>query len=79
MSSKFEFKLNRTGVKELLQSEAMQSILSAKASGIRNRCGDGYSHDVQVGKNRAIAMVKAETPQAKKENLENNTLLKAVR
>ena len=77
--SKIKFKLNRKGVAELLKSAAMQEVLNEYATGIRNRCGDGYTQDIYVGKNRANAMVSAETYQAKRDNLENNTILKAVR
>lgn len=77
--SKFEFKLNKAGVKELLKSPEMQGILNEKASSIRSRCGDGYSNDVRAGKNRAVAMVKADTPDARNDNAENNTILKAVK
>ena len=77
--SKIKFKLNRKGVAELLKSAGMQEVLNEYATGIRNRCGDGYTQDIYVGKNRANAMVSAETYQAKKDNLENNTILKAVR
>ena len=74
-----KFKLNSGGVRELLKSQEMQSVLIEKATGIKNRCGEGYTQDVYVGKNRANAMVKAETYQAKRDNLKNNTILKAVR
>lgn len=74
-----KFKLNSDGVRELLKSQEMQSVLIKKATGIKNRCGEGYTQDVYVGKNRANAMVKAETYQAKRDNLKNNTILKAVR
>lgn len=77
--SKTKFKLNRSGVRALLQSEEMQSVLSARASAIRNRCGNGYNQDVMVGKNRANAMVWAESPEARRENSKENTILKAVR
>lgn len=77
--SKVDFKLNRSGVRELLKSQEMQAMLNEKASGIRNRCGVGYSNDVRAGKNRAIAMVKADTPEARNDNSENNTILKAVK
>lgn len=73
------FKLNRAGVRELMKSEAMQSVLKEKAAGIKSRCGDGYDQDLMVGKNRANAMVWAESQKAKSENSENNTILKAVR
>lgn len=77
--SKKTFKLNRKGVAELMKSAEMQEVLKEYATGIKNRCGDGYTQDIHVGKNRANAMVSAETYQAKRDNLENNTILKAVR
>ena len=77
--SKVKFKRNRKGVAELMKSEEMQGILTEYASGIKNRCGDGYTQDIYVGKNRANAMVHAETYQAKRDNKKNNTILKAVR
>lgn len=77
--AKMKFKLNSDGVRELLKSQEMQSVLNEKATGIKNRCGEGYTQDVYVGKNRANAMVKAGTYQAKRDNLKNNTILKAVR
>ncbi|MGV3011529.1 hypothetical protein [Streptococcus thoraltensis] len=73
-----KFKLNSNGVKNLLKSSEMQSVLKEKASTIRNRCGDGYKQDVYVGRNRANAMVSASSYKAKKDNLKNNTILKAV-
>ena len=76
--SNFVFKLNRKGVAELMKSQAMQSVLKEHATTIKNRAGDGYEQDVYVGKNRANAMVKAETFKARKDNSKNNTLLKAV-
>lgn len=76
--AKTGFKLNRLGVAALLKSEGMQAKLTEHATEIKNRCGDGYEQDIYVGKNRANAMVRASTYQAKADNLENNTLLKAV-
>jgi len=77
--SKMQFKLNSSGVSSLLKSAEMQSVLTKKATDIKNRCGDGYEQDIYIGKNRANAMVRAATAKAKKENMDNNTLLKAVR
>lgn len=74
-----KFKLNRSGVASLMKSEAMQGVLEEKATAIRNRAGEGYKQDTFVGKTRANAMVYADTYQAKKDNMKNNTLLKAVR
>ena len=77
--SKMKFKLNSSGVRQLLQSAQMQTVLEQQASAIRNRAGVGYKQDTYVGKNRANAMVWADTYQAKRDNMKNNTLLKAVR
>lgn len=77
--SKNKFKLNRAGVRELMKSSEMQTVIREKASGIKSRCGNGYSQDVYIGKNRANAMVWAETSEALSDNAENNTILKAVR
>ncbi|MHC5375756.1 hypothetical protein ACYSNU_18520 [Enterococcus sp. LJL120] len=74
-----KFKINYSGVGQLLKSAEMQNVLEEKATAIRNRAGEGYKQDTFVGKTRANAMVFADTYQAKKENMKNNTLLKAVR
>jgi len=77
--SKDKFELNSAGVRDLLKSSEMQALLTEKASAIKNRCGDGYEQDIYVGKNRANAMVWAETYKARKENSKNNTILKAIK
>lgn len=79
MSKKFKFTLNSAGVRQLLQGEAMQALLAERASEIRARAGEGYAQDVYVGKNRANAMVWPESKKAKRDNLKNNTALKAVK
>lgn len=77
--AKNKFKLNYSGVGQLLKSAEMQSVLSEHANGIKNRAGEGYKQDTYVGPNRVNAMVYADTYQARKDNMKNNTLLKAVR
>ena len=77
--SKFKFELNRAGVRALMQSEEMQSVLKDKANNALNSLGEGYKSDTYIGKNRANAMVYADSFQAKRDNLKNNTILKAVR
>ncbi|WP_427814290.1 hypothetical protein ACQKTA_04175 [Enterococcus sp. 22-H-5-01] len=77
--AKNKFKMNYAGVGQLLKSAEMQNILEEKATSIRNRAGEGYKQDIYVGKNRANAMIYADSYQAKRDNLKNNTLLKAVR
>ncbi len=77
--SKLRFALNRQGVRELMRSEEMKAILSDEAKRVRETCGDGFEQDLYVGRNRANAMVKAVSRSAKKRNLNENTLLKAVK
>lgn len=77
--AKSGFKLNYAGIGQLLKSTEMQKVLEEKAAAIKNRCGDGYEQDIYVGKTRANAMVYAETFEAKRDNMKNNTILKAVR
>jgi len=77
--SKVKFVLNSAGVRQLMQSEEMQSILKDKADAALNSLGEGYKSDIYIGKNRANAMVWADSIKAKRENLKHNTILKAVR
>ncbi len=62
-----------------MRSPEMQAILKEHADAIKSRVGDGYKQDVYVGKNRANAMVSADSFEARRDNMKNNTLLKAVR
>ena len=77
--SKVKIKLNSRGVREVLKSEELKTVCEDKASEILNRCGNGYTMNSMIGKNRVNAMVYADTIEAKRDNLKNNTLLKAVR
>ena len=73
------FQLNKSGVRELLQSEEIGEVLAEQARTIRDRCGSGYEMDTYVVKNRRNAMVWAKSARAKRDNKKNNTILKAVR
>lgn len=73
--SKFKFELNRKGVAELLHSKEMQGVLMEYAKQVGDNAGEGYI--VKQMSTRAIA-VEAYSDDAKQDNLQNNTLLKAV-
>lgn len=77
--SNTKFKLNRSGVRALLKSEAMAHVCQKYASSALQRCGDGYEMERRNYPNRTGYVVRADTYQAKKDNLDNNTLEKAVR
>lgn len=76
--SKVRFELNRNGVRELMQSNEMQQILRSKAEQVKSAAGEDYEVTSYVGKNRANASVKVTSNAAYKDNLEHNTLLKAL-
>lgn len=77
--AKVKVVLNKDGVRELLQSDEMMNVCEEYANQALSRLGDGYTVSSVKGKQRAIASVYAESFKAKKENLENNTILKALR
>lgn len=77
--SKMRFKLNRSGVRSLMQSPEMQAVLKEKASAAQSRLGPGYESDIYIGQTRANAMVWADSFAAKVDNMKNNSILKAVR
>lgn len=79
MAKNVEVTLNPAGVRDLLRSKEIQSIVKKHADAIQRRAGDGYETSTFVGKNRCNASVKAKTSKARRDNLKNNTLLKAVR
>ena len=75
--SKVRFELNRAGVRELLKSQEAMNVCKTYATAIQSRAGDGYEVDTYIGRTRANASVYAATYKARKDNYENNTLLKA--
>lgn len=76
--SKARIKLNRAGVRDLLRSEEMMDVCATVANTVAQKAGAGYEVNTHVGKNRVNAEVKAETFAARRDNLKNNTLLKAL-
>lgn len=60
----------------MLRSEEMQALLGEKASEIAGRCGSGYESDTHMTPGRVIASVYAESKEAVKDNLDNNTILR---
>lgn len=75
---KFRFELNSEGVRQLLKSGEMLDICKSYADSAAQKLGDGYSVSTYTGANRVNASVRAETFEARKDNSENNTILKAV-
>jgi len=78
MSNKVEIVLNSAGIRELLKSAEIEAVCKEQAEAVAGRAGDGYTVDTYVGKTRVNAMVTADTYAARRDNLKNNTLLKAL-
>lgn len=76
--SKVKIVLNQQGIVGLLRSEEMQQECLHQADIVINKLGSGYTADVMAGKKRAIARITASTPQTYQDNLDNNTLIKAL-
>lgn len=76
--AKVKIELNRAGVAELMKSQEMLSTCESLAQKAAGSLGEGYEVTTFVGKTRANASVNAVTYQARKDNMENNTILKAL-
>lgn len=76
--AKFRLELNREGVRELLKSPEMAAVCRQHADQIAARAGEGYEVTTYTGKNRVNASVHVATKEAYRDNLKNNTLIKAV-
>lgn len=72
--------LNRSEVsKQILKGEGTVNLCQRLAKDMQSRAGDGYETSTFKGRNRVNVSVGAGTKEAYKDNMENNTLLKAMR
>jgi len=79
MSNGVKIELNQQAIKEeLLKAPWIQSVCEDYAKQICSSAGSGYEVDTYIGKNRVNASVHAATKRAKRDNMKNNTLLKAL-
>lgn len=78
--SKIKFTLNKKGVRDILMMPSVLALCEEHANATASVAGAGYeASSSAVGKTRVHARVTAVTDKAIKDNLDNNTLLKAVR
>lgn len=83
--SKSSFKLNLTGLNELMKSSQMQAVLSEKGEQVMQRANSSaqdpdakYSMETKTLNWIAVTTVRANDGAAIRENMENNTLLKSL-
>lgn len=79
MSNKIKVKLNRDGVRELLRSSEMQSICMENARMIQQRAGADYEASERNYPERSGAAVYPANDKGYYDNLQNNTLLRAMK
>lgn len=78
MSKKVTIKLNSKGIQALLKSDAIAGACREQANAVAARAGDGYEVQQRNYPERTGFAIIAATDEANRDNLKNNTLLKAV-
>ena len=76
--SDIRVELNHDGIREFLRSTEVSELVSSYAKAAAEQLGEGYAADKLLQPTRQIASVYADTTAARRENLENNSILKAV-
>lgn len=73
-----EIKLDSEGIQELLKSDEIMDVLRGQAKKTLSGLNSGYAMSEYKGKTRGNVSIYANTKEAYKDNLENNTLLKVA-
>lgn len=74
----YKIVLNSPGVVELLKSEEILDACEEQAFRAQSKLGDEYEVNSMVGKRRVNASIRTRTHGAKRDNIKNNTILKAL-
>lgn len=77
--SKIKLELNSEGVREMLKWDETRAVCMEHANRVRNNCGNGYVVQSRTYRERSGAAVFADTPEAYRDNLKNETLLRALK
>lgn len=76
--SKTEIRVNKNGVRELLRSDEAKAVCEEYASKVQQRAGEGYVMEERNYPRRSGYAIRPDTYKARRDNLENNTLLKVL-
>ena len=77
--ARVKFKLNKAGVRELLKSPEIATECAKHVEATAAAAGDGYVVEPRNYPERSGYAVRADSFKARKDNLNNNTLLKSLR
>lgn len=72
------FKLNLSGLNEVMKSPGMQSYLQELAGKVSAAAGEGYGSDVKTASYESIAKIYPKSGKAANDNADNNTLLRTL-
>lgn len=71
-------KLNRKGVRALLQSNDIRTVCAQHAQNAMAHLGDGYETNTYTGRTRVNAGIRAKSRKARREAFASNSIWKAV-
>ena len=78
MSKKVEIELNLAGINAMMKSAEIESALQAAGNAVATIAGAGYESSTHQASFVAIANVYATDRKSRKDNRDNNTLLKSA-
>lgn len=78
MAKNVKIELNTAGIGALLKGPETESMVQRFGKEIAQRAGSGYAARSHNTGQRQICNVYAASKEAKQDNLENNTLLRAI-
>lgn len=77
--STVKVELNYDGIGSMLRGSEMKALMERYGAQISGRAGEGYSFRVHDTGQRQAANIYPDTKEAYQDNLNNNTLLKALK
>lgn len=75
---KVEVEIDSKGARDLMRSEEVMQLCESYANDAMSKLGNGYLLTSYIGKNRLNVSIKAMTREARRDQYENNTILKAI-
>lgn len=79
MGNKVVFVLDERGVRELLKSADAEAVVRKHAQDSLASCPDGYAIGPRETDERVAYSLYTATPDAMRDNLKNNTILRALK
>lgn len=78
-NTKTKFKLDRSGVREVLYWQSVKAECEKYASNVKSKAGAEYGMETISGRTRVVSKVFPTTVRAANSNKKHNTLLKSLK